>query len=100
MLSINYPIILSLLKNYCENSKNNNVFTTLKLLGYYTIFFQRFKNNISTIDEYNQSYIKMKEVISSRFNSDLIFLDFQDVTDLFNILNKLKNLETSNTDPS
>ena len=93
MLSINYPIILSLLKNYCENSKNNNVFTTLKLLGYYTIFFQRFKNNISTIDEYNQSYIKMKEVISSRFNSDLIFLDFQDVTDLFNILNKLKNLE-------
>ena len=92
MISIYSPIILSKFKNYCETTKNNQVFSLLNLLGYYIVFFQQFKN-ITTIDEYNKNYTKMKELISSHFNSELIYIDFCDASEIFTIFSKMESLE-------
>jgi hypothetical protein len=48
---------------------------------------------MNTLEDYNQHYNKMKELIQLLFKDSLIYIDFSDIKDIFNIFNKIENLE-------
>jgi hypothetical protein len=48
---------------------------------------------MNTLEDYNQHYNKMKELIQLFFKDSLIYIDFSDIKDIFNIFNKIENLE-------
>ena len=88
-MSSNYQIILNKFKNYYDT----NICSLLNLVGYYIFFYNQFKNNMNTLEDYNQHYNKMKELIQLFFKDSLIYIDFSDIKDIFNIFNKIENLE-------
>jgi len=88
-MSSNYQIILNKFKNYYDT----NICSLLSLVGYYIFFYNQFKDNMNTLEDYNQHYNKMKELIQLLFKDSLIYIDFSDIKDIFNIFNKIENLE-------
>jgi len=88
-MSSNYQIILNKFKNYYDT----NICSLLNLVGYYIFFYNQFKDNMNTLEDYNQHYNKMKELIQLLFKDSLIYIDFSDIKDIFNIFNKIENLE-------